>query len=759
MNPPVASVEAIFLEAIDKETPLERSAFLEAACGADHHLRRRVEALLRAHEQAGDFLATPLPERELSFPLDPNDTPVARTPPEEGMRERYLLNLLNPPRREGCLGTLGPYEVTGVLGSGGMSVVFRAHDPRLNRVVALKVLAPELAADAVARQRFLREGQAAAALRHENVTAIHTIEDTDPIPYLVMEFIDGESLQQLLDRGETLSPQEIVQIGRQTAAGLAAAHAQELIHRDVKPANVLLDRERQVKITDFGLARTVNDARLTHPGLLAGTPRFMSPEQAQAQPVDPRTDLFSLGSVLYTLCAGRPPFLAETTMGTLRLICDGTPTPLADLRPEIPGWLVEVIDRLMEKDPDRRFQSAAEVEEALARHRLNPPARRRSSRRLMFLSVAAFLAVTTALLWAAGALGWLPSGQDPVDSRTTMTNDRLVPQPEQAPREMGKQPRVAPPPQLWGEVRRITTEDSFDVLALSPDGEVVYAGGVSGAIHAFDVGKGEAAGQFRAPRGVRDMVISPDGKRLAACTFQTVLVWDLPSGKLLLNLTVAPTPWRLAFSPDGRSLAVCVFGGKGAAQSARGVNGHIVNPHRVTIFELATGRPVRSLAGDKPDWFYSVAWSPDGKWIAAGTDGGEAVVWDARSDEIVFQWSEQTRPVHMLLFSRDGKRLYLSDNRNTVYCRNMADGKLTLRRQFNDPFIRFAVNSDETWIAVTGIPEVRLCDLTNQVGSRSVIELPGHQRPVRGVAFLPDDEYVVTAALDGTVRVWKLPPR
>jgi WD40 repeat protein len=305
----------------------------------------------------------------------------------------------------------------------------------------------------------------------------------------------------------------------------------------------------------------------------------------------------------------------------------------------------------------------------------------------------------------------------------------------------------------------MTTEDRFDVLSLSPKGDVVYAGGVSGVIHAFDVGTGKPAGQFPAPRGIRDLVISRDGNRLAACTIQSVLVWDLSSGKVLINLTVAPFPWRLAFSPDGRSLAVCVFGGKGAAETTRGINGNMVDPHRVTLFDLATGRPVRSLTGLKPEWFNSVAWSPDGKWIASGTDAGDAVVWDAGTGNIVFQWSEQTRPVHMLLFSRDGKRLYLSDNRNTVFCRNLADGKLILRRQFNDPFIRFAVSADETWIAVTGIPEVRLCDLTNRVGSRSVLEFPGHERPVRGIAFLPDDGQVVTAGLDGTVRVWKLPPR
>jgi serine/threonine protein kinase len=181
----------------------------------------------------------------------------------------------------------------------------------LHRVVAIKVLAPALASSGAARQRFVREARAAAAVTHDNVIDIHAVEDDGAVPYLVMQFIDGRTLQEKLDRGGPLPLKEVLRIGLQVAAGLAAAHAQGLVHRDVKPANILLENSvERVKITDFGLARTVDDASLTQSGFIAGTPAYMSPEQADGDKVDHRSDLFSLGSVLYTLCAGHPPFRA-----------------------------------------------------------------------------------------------------------------------------------------------------------------------------------------------------------------------------------------------------------------------------------------------------------------------------------------------------------------------------------------------------------------------------------------------------------------
>ncbi len=214
----------------------------------------------------------------------------------------------------------------------------------------------------------MREAQAAAAITHDHVINIHTVEDAGRVPYLVMKFIDGPTLQQKLDCGGPLPLREVLRIGQQIAAGLAAAHARGLVHRDVKPANILLENAvEQVKITDFGLARAGDDASLTQTGVIAGTPDYMSPEQAHGARVDPRSDLFSLGSVLYTLCAGQPPFRASSTMAILRRVCEGTPRPLREVNPDIPEPLCRLIEQLHAKKPDDRPASAQEVADQLAR--------------------------------------------------------------------------------------------------------------------------------------------------------------------------------------------------------------------------------------------------------------------------------------------------------------------------------------------------------------------------------------------------------
>ena len=230
--------------------------------------------------------------------------------------------------------------MTEVLGRGGFGIVLKAFDPALSRVVAIKVLAPQLAASAAARSRFAREARAAAAVVHENVVAIHAVDSWNGLPYLVMPYIAGRSLQERVDRDGPLAVKEILRIGMQTAQGLAAAHAQGLVHRDVKPSNILLENGvERVKLTDFGLARAVDDASLTQSGVVAGTPQYMSPEQARGEAVDHRSDLFSLGSVLYFMCTGHPPFRADSTPAVLRRVCDDRPRPLREVNPDVPDWL------------------------------------------------------------------------------------------------------------------------------------------------------------------------------------------------------------------------------------------------------------------------------------------------------------------------------------------------------------------------------------------------------------------------------------
>lgn len=280
------------------------------------------------------------------------------------------LSFLTPVDHPELLGLLGRYDVYEVLGRGGMGVVLKARDPSLQRFVALKVLGPHLAANEPNRQRFLREARVAAAIRHENVIAVHAIEEAGTLPYIVMEYVEGPSLQQRLNDAGRLEIPEVVRIARQMAAGLAAAHALGVIHRDIKPANILIEaRSDIVKITDFGLARAVDDATLTQKGMVAGTPQFMAPEQARGQKLDARADLFSFGSVLYTLCTGELPFSGDDSMSVLYNVCHATPRPILDLNPDVPIWLVRLIARLQAKKPEDRCATAAEVFDLLMRER------------------------------------------------------------------------------------------------------------------------------------------------------------------------------------------------------------------------------------------------------------------------------------------------------------------------------------------------------------------------------------------------------
>jgi serine/threonine-protein kinase len=280
----------------------------------------------------------------------------------DGVRAEHILGFLSPTDDPRMLGRFGGYEISGVIGCGGMGIVLKGLDVALNRYVAIKVLAPHLATSGAARLRFAREARAAAAVVHDNVLAIHAVSDANGLPYLVMPYIRGTSLQKRLDATGPLAATEVLRIGRQVAAGLAAAHAQGLVHRDIKPANILLeDGVERLKITDFGLARAADDASLTRSGVIAGTPQFMSPEQARGDSIDARSDLFSLGSVLYALCTGHPPFRAETSFGMLRRITDDIPRPICELNSEIPAWLAASIDRLHAKNPADRFASADEA--------------------------------------------------------------------------------------------------------------------------------------------------------------------------------------------------------------------------------------------------------------------------------------------------------------------------------------------------------------------------------------------------------------
>ena len=287
---------------------------------------------------------------------------------DDGDIDTVWLEFLDPPdpAHPDTIGRLGSYEILELLGRGGMGVVLKARDPALERTVAIKVLTPSLSRGASSRRRFAREARAVAAVGHENIVAIHAIDEFRGLPYLVMQYVPGRSLQERLDASGPLEVREILRIGIQSARALAAAHAQGVVHRDIKPANILLENcVERVKLTDFGLARAIDDASLTQSGTIAGTPQYMAPEQARGESVNARADLFALGASLYAMASGRSPFRANSAMAVLKRVCEAQHQPIRELNPDVPGWLEATIDRLLAKEPADRFQTAGEVADLL----------------------------------------------------------------------------------------------------------------------------------------------------------------------------------------------------------------------------------------------------------------------------------------------------------------------------------------------------------------------------------------------------------
>jgi serine/threonine protein kinase len=263
---------------------------------------------------------------------------------------------------------LGQYRLLRELGSGGMGIVFEAEDEWLNRRVAVKVLRADLPAEQVARERFLREARAMAAVEHENVCTIYQVGEADGRPYMAMQLLSGESLETRLDRDPRMPTAEAARIGREIAAGLAAAHAKGLVHRDVKPANVWLEAStRRVRLLDFGLALARDNTSLTHSGFVIGTPAFMSPEQARGEPLDGRSDLFSLGIILYLMTTGERPFDGATAMVVMRNLELHQPLRVNVKRVDIPAPFSNLVMELLAKDRKDRPASAAIVADRLAR--------------------------------------------------------------------------------------------------------------------------------------------------------------------------------------------------------------------------------------------------------------------------------------------------------------------------------------------------------------------------------------------------------
>jgi hypothetical protein len=368
-------LESLFQRAIELDRS-ERGPFLARSCAGAPELGRHLKALLDAHE------ALESPSGDGGF-LEALDEP----------RAAALLLDVPPEIEPGSL--IGRYRVVRRLGKGGMGVVYLAVDPALDRPVAVKVLPDWLGGDTEASQRLLSEARAAAALDHAHVATIYEVGETgDGRTFMAMAYYPGETLRERLG-GAPIPPGVAARIAGQLAEGLAAAHARGIVHRDVKPENVVFGPGDTVRILDFGVAQVA----AASPGAVSpGTVSYMSPEQAAGGPVDAQSDLWSLGVVLYEMLAGCRPFQADSRDALLRQIRQQEPPPLREVAPDVPPDLTAVVRRCLEKDPVQRFASASELAAALAKAAGPPPPAGRVQRGLILASAATYLALAWGIL-------------------------------------------------------------------------------------------------------------------------------------------------------------------------------------------------------------------------------------------------------------------------------------------------------------------------------------------------------------------------
>jgi Tol biopolymer transport system component/serine/threonine protein kinase len=626
----------------------ERSGFLDERCGSDWSLRLEVEKLLEAE----------------------------RAPLENPVLEALAARREAAPELErGEM--LGPYRVDTLIGRGGMGVVYRAWDTRLDRRIALKLLRPEQVNDPARRQRLMREARAASGLIHPNVVTIHDVGSHGAVDYIAMEHIDGRPLDELIPAGG-LPLKQALAYAIQISAALAGAHAAGIVHRDLKPGNVMVTREGLVKLLDFGLARKTIAAEtgietLTIEGDLAGTPSYMSPEQVRGERVDWRSDIFSFGALLYRMVSGRDAFTGATAIETMNAILTADPAPL----PGVPPGVERIILHCLEKNPADRFQSAQDVGYALeAGASLGPG---RGAEPAGWRERAPWMAAVAASLAASLAVGLIAGAYLLREGRPVRSVEGRV---------------FAP----------VTDEAGAELFpSLSPDGSrVVYAGKPGGNLDILLRRIGEAESVNLTRQSAADdtqPAWSPDGRRIAFRSERQgggIFVMDADGANVRrvsdigYNPAWSPDGSRIVFAeesitrPEDRSGRVsqlwivdAASGEKRLLSKEDGVqpqwspNGRFIAYWAIDLdgdrdlytIPVEGGAPARLTRDSYVDW--NPVWSPDGAWLYfCSTRGGAMAIWrmpmrensgEARG---AAEWIRTAAgyPAH-LSFARDGRRL------------------------------------------------------------------------------------------------------
>ncbi|MFF4235475.1 WD40 repeat domain-containing serine/threonine protein kinase [Actinomadura geliboluensis] len=595
---------------------------------------------------------------------------------------------------------VGPYRLHGRLGAGGMGEVFLGASPS-GRKVAVKTVRAEYAADPGFRSRFAREIEAA-----RRVGGFHTAQvvDADPdaaSPWMVTAFVPGPSLRQVVQRQGPLDPAAVRELGAGLAEGLAAIHACRLVHRDLKPGNVIMSPDGP-RIIDFGIARTADATALTSTGAVVGTFSFMSPEQVRADATGPPSDVFALGCVLAYAATGRGPFDAATIPAIVHKIV-GAPPDVAGLADP---HLRDLVVRCLEKDPARR----PPVPEILTALTSAPP--RRLPRRTVLLGCAAVaataaVAVPAVLLWPSDAPG--------------------------ARRNVPKTPIGVPTGMILP-----SSEVAVHAVAFSPDGKTLWGAGFS-TILRWDLATAQvttrkiddSAKTYRRP-----MAFSPDTKTLATSgDDKAVHLWDVASGKIRKTLPQIQGVQSLAFSPDGRSLAVAVGNG----------------PHYVQVWDIATGKSVPM----KTDYYAkALTFSPDGKSLAGGyAFSGRFTVWDVATGKATEISPRNATEIPCLAFSPDGRTVAASTGGYYGYeLRNPSDGDLkSTIRDLGGEVQALGFSPDGNTLVTADQKNIRLWHVPT---GRNTATLPGDSDDEQTMAFAPHGQSFATTSGTGTTRLW-----